>query len=373
MTPSDSGNSPDVCTGTAHSPFSKEEERERACAIQQAIKGLAASFVPRLSESLRSVHPSDEDTSGVLSQARLGLQIAIVKHAQSSPKSIDGFAHRVANEVCSSVCLPRAGSLDTAILAHFSLGDGDAGAFINELATLVKLADSLSLPYLSAVTKFAAKSYFGRLTAPELRQEVWLALRTAALHFDPDKTAKFFTYAVRVAKNHLLDLARDDRGVSDYAERLISTFEVEKQSLFASLGQRPSDAEVMSYIGWSERTCTTYRRAVQAIRSLRIDENEPLGVASEVGSPRDPVDGSSAKGNVQRLGEAIAELVPEQRHVVVEHHFEKVSLRQIAKDQGVSDQRIRRLHDAALLELRRRVLSAPDSSTLAANDNEGSG
>lgn len=213
--------------------------------------------------------------------------------------------------------------------------------------------DALVQQHLGLVGSVAAR--FARLgyEHDDLFQIGCIGLIKAATRFDPDYGVRFSTYAVPLILGEIRRFLRDDgpikvsRGTQQLARQARQT----EEELRAALGREVSAAEVAEALGRPLDEVIAARDAQRPLLSLHEPTgNDPGGVALEerIGS-ESPIPVAEDR---LALRDALAELSPRDRTLIVRRFFHNETQAAVAADFGVSQVQVSRLERRALAQLR---------------------
>ena len=201
----------------------------------------------------------------------------------------------------------------------------------------------------------------------DLISEGNIGLMKAADRFDPNKGAKFSTYAafwIKQGIRRALDnQAKTIRLPSHVVERL-AILQRASTKLTEELGREPSDEELAAETGLSERKVKQYRRASATPASLDAsigDENDSNKIADVVADEKAtlPSDELSASMDLDLMNEMLGSLNEREVNILRRRYGldgeQEKTLEQIGDDYGLTRERIRQIENAALKKLRKRM------------------
>jgi RNA polymerase primary sigma factor len=210
-----------------------------------------------------------------------------------------------------------------------------------------------------------AKRYRGYgVPFEDLIQEGNIGLMKAVEKFDPDRGWRFATYATWWVRQ-AIGRAVADKGrtirvpvhMGEKMRKMARTY----NGLSAELGREPTDEEVAGSLGWTAEKVRDIKSTLPDATSL----DKPLGSeedATELGNLVEDQASSDVSESVVRdlevhwLGEAIWRLPERHRRVLVKRYGldeeETATLAQLAKELGVSKERVRQLQREAEQMLR---------------------
>jgi RNA polymerase primary sigma factor len=223
--------------------------------------------------------------------------------------------------------------------------------------------DALIAAHLRLVIRIA-RQYTGRgMSLLDLVQEGNMALTQAADHFDPQYGARFATYAVWWIRHAIADAVAESRHPvrlpEDVRAKLYRLYHT-RADLVQRLGREPHEPELAQATGFSLRLVRDLLQYLQPVVSL----NEPLTddgeqeLADVVPDPVAELQLGAASHAVltDELEQLLGFLNDEERQVLMLRfglHGGQLQTRQdVAKQLGISTERVRQLEARALRKLR---------------------
>jgi RNA polymerase primary sigma factor len=252
--------------------------------------------------------------------------------------------------------------------AELAAGGADA-ARLRELNKTIRLGtldyDHLVKANLRLVVSIARR-YDGReLPLADLIQEGNIGLMRAAEKYDPEKGFKFSTYATWWIRQAMMR-AMADQGrtirVPSHVVELINRMTKAERELVVELKRDPTDAEL------SERTLIAVDRLeeLRQISAVTISLDEPMSSDDDSGTwgdkvydEDDPDSPDSVMLRRQLVSAVASELdgLPERDRRILDKRFgistgEPQTLDEVAKQEGVTRERIRQIEQKTLARLR---------------------
>jgi len=196
-----------------------------------------------------------------------------------------------------------------------------------------------------AVSEVAA-TIPSHVSREDLLSAAHVALVRAADRYDPSGGATFATYVLPRLRGAVIDELR----ATDWASRSVRgqarRVNTAADSLAATLGRVPTNAEVATKLGTTTASVSTIQ--VDVHRAVMMSISDPA-VAAHV-----PATTESAEQVILRreragyLMDAIASLPEKLREVVTRNFYDEETLRDIAAGMGVSESRVSQMRTQAL-------------------------
>jgi len=190
-----------------------------------------------------------------------------------------------------------------------------------------------------------------------------LGLIDAIEKFDPSRGIKFETYGVPRIRGAILDELRSIDWVPRSVRAKARAIDVAVETLEATLGRSPSDAELAEELEMSTDELSDVLGQTSRAGLIQLDEV----LFASVGRRRTAVDDALRDGTAvpgadmeiqetrRQLAGAIRHLGDRERHVLTLYYYEGLNLAEIGEILGVSESRTCQIHSKAVVELRRRL------------------
>lgn len=178
--------------------------------------------------------------------------------------------------------------------------------------------------------------------------------------FDPNRGAKFSTYALPRIRGAILDALRASHHLPRSLQKFSSDVEKATAELNVKLSRPPTKAELAQHMGMShEDFLHTYRTS--SIRVVSLDgladtavngNTEKLWEMADEDPGIDP-DSMAQSTMVRRMLHEAVELLPERERTIVHLYYMRAhSLKSIGKALGISESRASQLRHRAIRRLR---------------------
>jgi len=218
--------------------------------------------------------------------------------------------------------------------------------------------------YLQLVRGIAA-SIIGKLppnyTLDELVSAGMIGLMDACRQFDPARGVPFERFAEHRIKGAIQDELRARDETSRAARRLANRVDQAKHHLSNQLGRVPSSEEIAKEMGM---TLEHYQRLEAQMNQVVVLGFDDMLKANDTTRQQetvypvdpdatDPEEHSLRKQEMLRIIEALEQLTPKEKTVVVLYYFKGVLFKDIAMLLDVTEGRISQLHTAAMGRLKK--------------------
>ncbi len=191
-----------------------------------------------------------------------------------------------------------------------------------------------------------------------------LGLMNAAESFNPNKGAKFKTYAYLMIRGAILDELRRYDIVPRSRRDRIKLFHRTEEELRDALGRDPTPEEIADAMGLTVEKVDDILVNMQAASLLSLDDASD---SSDEGSHRladclacmstpTPQDDAEKKELLDQLSREIQLLPERERHVIVLYYGRGLYLKEIGEVLGVTESRVSQLHSRAVYRLNKALL-----------------
>lgn len=218
--------------------------------------------------------------------------------------------------------------------------------------------DDLVLSYMALARSLARRFSHRPDEREDLEQVAMAALVAAARRFDPSRQVAFSTFAtvsiVGELKRHFRDKAWGMRVPRSLQERHLAVRDASEQ-LSQTLGASPSVAQVADHLGVSQEQVLEAMEAGSNFWPASLGRPRP---GDEDGPVLEPViddDSYERRLELRALIDELPNLSEEETAVIAGLYFRNESQRQVARDLGVSQMQVSRLHSATIRRLRTRL------------------
>ena len=193
-----------------------------------------------------------------------------------------------------------------------------------------------------------------------------LGLMDAIGKYDPNRGAKFKTYAEFRVRGAILDELRSMDWVPRSVRQKATSVDAVVQKLQAKLGRPPSDEEVAKEMGVS---LDEFFRTLNQTQSIPILSLEDLGIAKESGEQKSLLDCLAGKSDadpqtqlrLNELKEIIAKAIdtlPEKERLMISlYYYEELTMKEIGEILSITESRVSQIHSKAVFRLRTKLKS----------------
>ena len=194
-----------------------------------------------------------------------------------------------------------------------------------------------------------------------------LGLLTAIERYDPDREAKFETFAIPRIRGAIMDELRSVDWVPRSVRARAKLIERTIRTLTAELERTPSDAEIAAKLGITLDEFEGYLSDIARSSPVYLDAVVPYPsgdrealvdtLADESLLPAES--GLEREEQSDQLAEAIMSLPERERLLITLYYYEELTLREAGKVLGVTESRASQLHTKAMLRLRAIIGARP--------------
>jgi RNA polymerase sigma factor for flagellar operon FliA len=200
----------------------------------------------------------------------------------------------------------------------------------------------------------------------ELTANGIVGLVDAATKFDPNKRAKFATYARHRVRGAILDGLRSADPITRDVRRKSKRIETLYRELESKLGRPVQDEEMATALGmrlgkWHRELNETQSagldsrtRVISAGLTMTLQSTDPEFLVDGRDSPFDLC---YRREQHEILGQALSRLRERERKIVTLHDQQGLTMKQIAGQMHVAESRVSQIHSTALMRLRASVNS----------------
>ena len=193
-----------------------------------------------------------------------------------------------------------------------------------------------------------------------------LGLMDAIGKYDPNRGAKFKTYAEFRVRGAILDELRSMDWVPRSVRQKAASIDAVVQKLQAKLGRPPSDEEVAEEMGVS---LDEFFRTLNQTQNIPILSLEDLGIAKESGEQKSLLDCLAGKSDsdpqtqlrLNELKEIIAKAIdtlPEKERLMISlYYYEELTMKEIGEILSITESRVSQIHSKAVFRLRTKLKS----------------
>jgi len=193
-----------------------------------------------------------------------------------------------------------------------------------------------------------------------------LGLMDAIDKYDPNRGAKFKTYAEFRVRGAILDELRSMDWVPRSVRQKAASVDAVVQALQAKLGRPPGDEEVAEAMGLD---LDEFFNLVNQTQSMPILSLEDLGIAKESGEQQSLLDCLAGKSEadpqtqirLNELKEIIAKAIdtlPEKERLMVSlYYYEELTMKEIGEVLSITESRVSQIHSKAVFRLRTKLKS----------------
>ena len=193
-----------------------------------------------------------------------------------------------------------------------------------------------------------------------------IGLMDAIEKYDPNRGAKFKTYAEFRVRGSILDELRSLDWVPRSVRQKASKLDAVVSKLQSKLGRPPEDEEIAEEM---DITLDDLFDVINETRNMPLLSLEDLGISRDSGDKQSLLDTLAGKSDVDpqtqlRLNElksliaAAIDTLPEKERLMVSlYYYEELTMREIGEVLGITESRISQIHSKAVYRLRTKLKS----------------
>lgn len=183
--------------------------------------------------------------------------------------------------------------------------------------------------------------------------------------YDPDRGAKFSTYALPRIRGAILDALRAAHPLPRSLQKASSDIERAISSLYTDLGRTPTKAEIADRLGIPLEELLTISQAT-SVRVLSLESlaemtvngaTEKLTEMADDDAGVDPHSVAQSQAMRSQLLDAIQDLPEREREIIRLYYIESRSLKSIGHAMAISESRASQLRHRAIRRLRSVLVS----------------
>ena len=181
-----------------------------------------------------------------------------------------------------------------------------------------------------------------------------IALMEAIESYDPDKGAKFETYATLKIRGAIIDFVRGQDWIPRSVRKFARDLDNANSSLYNQYNRMPTTAELSEYMEMSEEKLLKCMAEASTTVTLSFEEllyednfeNHPA-------SAGEATDSAVLREECRRvIAEAIDSLKEKEKQVITLYYFKNMKYSDIAKALGISESRVCQINTKATLTLK---------------------
>lgn len=181
-----------------------------------------------------------------------------------------------------------------------------------------------------------------------------IALMDAIESYDPDKGAKFETYATLKIRGCIIDYIRRQDWIPRSVRKFARDLDNANSSLYNQYNRMPTTAELSEYLEMSEEKLL--KCMAEASTTVTLSFEELLyedNFEEQSSSSGEATDAGVLRDECRRIiAEAIGSLKEKERQVITLYYFKNMKYSDIAKALGITESRVCQINTKATLTLK---------------------
>ena len=217
-------------------------------------------------------------------------------------------------------------------------------------------------PVIKAMAQRLSFRLPAHLDSEDLVSAGVIGLMDAMTKFDPNREAKFKTYAEFRIRGAMLDEIRSMDWIPRSVHQRISLLQKTHATLLRRLGRPPTEEETASALNMSVEELDDFLTRSQGAILISIED---LGVQDSDGSKiiralvdtetPDPLSMVVSENVRKVLGRAIQQLPEKERMVLSMYYYEELTMKEIGQILKVTESRVCQIHSKAVITLKSRL------------------
>lgn len=183
-----------------------------------------------------------------------------------------------------------------------------------------------------------------------------IALMNAIEEYNPEKGAKFETFASIKIKGAIIDYIRKQDWIPRNVRKFAKSLDKANSMLYNLNGRAPTTAELAQHLGMDENkllknmadcSCSITMSFEELLYEDNINEPSAKDGATDRNLMREEM--------IKVVGEAVNSLKENERRVITLYYYKNLKYSDIAKALGVTEGRVCQIHTKAVLSLKARL------------------
>ena len=183
-----------------------------------------------------------------------------------------------------------------------------------------------------------------------------IALMNAIEEYNPEKGAKFETFASLKIKGAIIDYIRKQDWIPRNVRKFAKSLDKVNSMLYNLNGRMPTTAELAEHLGMDESkllknmadcSCTITMSFEELLYEDNINEPQAKDTATDKNLLREEM--------IKTVADAVNSLKENERQVITLYYYKNLKYSDIAKALGVTEGRICQIHTKAVLSLKARL------------------